>query len=84
MINVSGECKGTRKVVLTKWMLVIYSAVTFGYLLLLGFQGQTPPDNFLFNFTLGVGGIGGAFSIGNILEHRYGAMVAGVSKKEGQ
>lgn len=62
---------GSRKVILTKWMLVIFSAGTAGYLLLLGLQGETPPDSFFMSFAMGLGAIGGAFSVGNMVEHKY-------------
>jgi hypothetical protein len=62
--------QGNRKVILTKWMLVIFSVVTIGYFILLGLHGATPPDSFFMNFVLGLGAIGGAFTIGNIFEHR--------------
>ncbi|MDR4518937.1 MAG: hypothetical protein MRK00_16325 [Nitrosomonas sp.] len=74
------EKTGSRKVVMTKWMLIIYAIGTAVYLLLMGFQGATPPDSFMFNFTLGVGAIGGAFSLGNMMEHRYKAIA--VNKEE--
>ena len=62
--------EGSRKVVLTQWMLVIFSLGTLGYFILLGINGQSPPDSFFMNFVLGLGAIGGAFTVGNIFEHR--------------
>ncbi|CAK8712601.1 hypothetical protein KKHLCK_01620 [Candidatus Electrothrix laxa] len=62
--------EGSRKVILTKWMLIIFSLGTFGYYLLLGREGMAPPDSFFMNFVLGLGAIGGAFTLGNIFEHR--------------
>lgn len=62
--------EGSRKVVLTQWMLVIFSLGTLGYFILLGSNGQSPPDSFFMNFVLGLGAIGGAFTVGNIFEHR--------------
>jgi len=62
--------EGSRKVVLTKWMLIIFSLGTLGYFILLGVKGDAPPDSFFMNFVLGLGAIGGAFTIGNIFEHR--------------
>jgi hypothetical protein len=64
------EQEGGRKVILTKWLLIIFSLGTFGYLVLLGINDQAPPDSFFMNFVLGLGAIGGAFTIGNIFEHR--------------
>ena len=66
-----GEIKvGDRKVVLTQWMLVIFSIGTLGYFILLGLNSQAPPDSFFMNFVLGLGAIGGAFTAGNIFENR--------------
>lgn len=62
---------GSRKVILTKWMLVIFSGGTAAYILLYGLQGATPPESFFTWFVLGLGGIGGAFSVGNMVEHKY-------------
>jgi len=62
--------EGSRKVVLTKWMLIIFSLGTLGYYLLLGREGMAPPDSFFMNFVFGLGAIGGAFTVGNIFEHR--------------
>ena len=64
------EQEGSRKVILTKWLLVIFSLGTFGYMVLLGINDKAPPDSFFMNFVLGLGAIGGAFTIGNIFEHR--------------
>ncbi len=65
--------EGSRKVVLTKWMLIIFSLGTLGYFILLGLRGVAPPDSFFMNFVLGLGAIGGAFTVGNIFEHRANA-----------
>ena len=62
--------EGSRKVVLTKWMLVIFSLGTLGYYVLLGINNKAPPDSFFMNFVLGLGAIGGAFTVGNIFENR--------------
>ncbi|MCI5126050.1 MAG: hypothetical protein D3925_16655 [Candidatus Electrothrix sp. AR5] len=62
--------EGSRKVILTKWMLIIFSLGTFGYYFLLGREGMAPPDSFFMNFVFGLGAIGGAFTVGNIFEHR--------------
>jgi hypothetical protein len=62
--------EGSRKVILTKWMLIIFSLGTFGYYLLLGREGMAPPDSFFMNFVFGLGAIGGAFTVGNIFEHK--------------
>jgi len=62
--------EGSRKVVLTKWMLIIFSLGTLGYFLLLAIKGDAPPPSFFMNFVLGLGAIGGAFTVGNIFEHR--------------
>ena len=64
------EAKGNRKAILTKWMLIIFSLGTFGYMILLGYRGLPPPESFYMNFVLGLGAIGGAFTVGNIFEHR--------------
>lgn len=61
---------GSRKVILTKWMLIIFSVGTVGYFILLGMDGKSPPPSFFMNFVLGLGAIGGAFTVGNIFEHR--------------
>ncbi len=61
---------GSRKVALTKWMLVVFSLGTLGYFILLGMKGEAPPPSFFMNFVLGLGAIGGAFTVGNIFEHR--------------
>lgn len=60
---------GSRKVVLTKWMLIIFSVGTIGYLGLLGVNGAVPPESFYTWFVFGLGGIGGAFTFGNAIEH---------------
>jgi hypothetical protein len=65
--------EGSRKVVLTKWMLIIFSLGTLGYFILLGSKGEAPPPSFFMNFVLGLGAIGGAFTVGNIFEHRANA-----------
>ncbi|MCI5219588.1 MAG: hypothetical protein D3914_10480 [Candidatus Electrothrix sp. LOE2] len=62
--------EGSRKVILTKWMLIIFSLGTFGYYFLLGKQGMAPPESFFMNFVFGLGAIGGAFTVGNIFEHK--------------
>ncbi len=64
---------GDRKVVLTKWMLIIFSLGTLGYFILLGVNSKAPPDSFFMNFVLGLGAIGGAFTVGNIFENRANA-----------
>jgi flagellar basal body-associated protein FliL len=65
-----GEPEGSRKVILTKWMLVIFALGTVGYFILLGLNNSAPPESFFMNFMLGLGAIGGAFTVGNIFEHR--------------
>ncbi|MCI5168037.1 MAG: hypothetical protein D3903_18605 [Candidatus Electrothrix sp. GM3_4] len=62
--------EGSRKVILTKWMLIIFSLGTLGYYLLLAKSGEAPPASFFMNFVLGLGAIGGAFTVGNIFEHK--------------
>lgn len=62
--------EGSRKVTLTKWMLIIFSLGTIGYFILLGMKEDAPPPSFFMNFVLGLGAIGGAFTVGNIFEHR--------------
>ena len=62
--------EGSRKVILTKWMLVIFTLGTLGYFMLLGINSAAPPASFFMNFVLGLGAIGGAFTVGNIFEHR--------------
>ncbi len=57
-------------IVLTKWMLVIFSLGTLGYYILLGIKNEAPPESFFMNFVFGLGEIGGAFTIGNIFDHR--------------
>jgi hypothetical protein len=64
------EKEGNRKTILTKWMLVIFSVGTLGYLIILGNKGVAPPDSFYMNFVMGLGVIGGAFTVGNIFEHQ--------------
>ena len=61
---------GSRKVVLTKWMLVIFSVGTLGYMVLSIIHGKALPETFYMNFVFGLGAIGGAFTVGNIFEHR--------------
>lgn len=61
---------GGRKVVLTKWMLVIFTLGTFGYFILLALKGDSPPDSFFMNFVLGLSTIGGMFTAGNVFEHK--------------
>lgn len=53
--------EGSRKVILTKWMLIIFSLGTFGYYLLLGIKGEAPPPSFFMNFVFGLGAIGGTY-----------------------
>jgi len=67
---VTAEKTGSRKVVLTKWMLIIFALGTAGYFVLLGLKGDSPPDSFFMNFVLGLTTIGSAFTVGNIFEHR--------------
>ena len=67
MSNISS---GGRKVELTKWMLIIFSIGTLAYLIILARTSSAPPDSFYMNFVLGLGAIGGAFTVGNIFEHR--------------
>ena len=62
--------EGNRKVVLTKWMLIIFSLGTLGYYILLAMNGDAPPPSFFMNFVFGLGAIGGAFTVGNIFEHK--------------
>ena len=61
---------GSRKVVLTKWMLVIFSVGTLGYMVLSIIHREALPEMFYMNFVFGLGAIGGAFTVGNIFEHR--------------
>ena len=70
MSTLSSEQEGSRKVILTKWMLIIFSFGTLGYFILLGLRGKAPPDSFFMNFVLGLSAIGGSFTVGNIFEHR--------------
>jgi outer membrane biosynthesis protein TonB len=70
MIKLREENVGNRKVMLTKWMLIIFSLGTLGYFILLGIQGNSPPPSFFMNFVIGLGAIGGAFTVGNIFELR--------------
>ena len=70
MFDIEGEKEGSRKVVLTKWMLIIFSLGTFGYIFIMGSNGWQIPDNFFMNFVLGLGAIGGSFTVGNIFEHQ--------------
>ena len=37
---------------------------------MLGREGLAPPDSFFMNFVLGLGAIGGAFTVGNVFEHK--------------
>ncbi len=67
--------QGSRKVVLTQWMLVIFSLVTAGYMVLNGYQGNQLPESFFMTFVTGLGFIGGAFTAGNIFEHRAKATI---------
>jgi hypothetical protein len=61
---------GSRKVILTKWMLIIFSIGTMGYMMLSVIDGNPWPETFYMNFVFGLGAIGGAFTVGNIFEHR--------------
>ncbi|WP_196159886.1 hypothetical protein [Reinekea sp. G2M2-21] len=74
--------QGNRKVILTKWLLIIFSVGTVLYLLLLGLRGEVPPDSFFMNLVLGLGAIGGAFTAGNIFEHRAAAQKEVTKKME--
>lgn len=71
--KVQTKAEGSRKVVLTKWMLVVFAIGSIAYLGLLGYKGEVPPDSFFMNFVLGLGLIGGAFAAGNIFEHKSNA-----------
>jgi len=66
---VKEESVGNRKVILTKWMLVIFTIVTIIYLLIMGVHGKTPHESFYTWFVFGLGGIGGSFSFSNAIEH---------------
>ena len=68
------EVVGQRKVVLTKWSLIIFSFSTVGLMGLSVYHNTPLPDSFFMNFVLGLGGISGAFTVGNIFEHRAKAM----------
>ncbi len=68
---------GNRKVVLTKWMLVIFAAGTGLYLILCGYCSWTISESFYMNFVIGLGVIGGAFTVGNIFERRSIAKIKG-------
>ena len=70
LFDIEGEKTGSRKVVLTKWMLIIFSLGTFCYIFVMGSNGWQIPDNFFMNFVLGLGAIGGSFTVGNIFEHQ--------------
>lgn len=70
------EVVGQRKVVMTKWSLIIFSLGAFGYMTLNGYQGTPLPDSFFMNFVLGLGSISGLFTAGNMVEHRAKAMEA--------
>lgn len=67
------EIVGQRKVVMTKWMLIIFTLGTAGYMVLNGLQGVAMPESFYMSFVMGLGTIGGAFTAGNIFEHRANA-----------
>jgi len=72
---------GSRKVILTKWMLVIFSIGTLGYMVLSLIQTNPLPETFYMNFVLGLGAIGGAFTVGNIFEHRAQSKVKSAKAK---
>lgn len=67
---------GSRKVLLTKWGLIIYSIVTIGYMLLAGFERVELPESFYMNAVIALSAITGGYTVGNIFEHKY--------KKEGR
>lgn len=68
-----GEQQGSRKVILTKWMLVIFTIITLVYLGLAGINDWSIESSFYTMFVLGLGAIGGAFTVGNIFEHTANA-----------
>ncbi len=61
---------GSRKLILTKWMLIIFTIGTLGYMMLSIVHKKPLPETFYMNFVFGLGAIGGAFTVGNIFEHR--------------
>lgn len=63
------ETAGSRKLIITKWSLLLYAVVSIAYLTLLGFLGSVPPENFFFSFVIGLGGVAGTFSAANFGEH---------------
>ncbi|MDM8553476.1 hypothetical protein QUF75_01960 [Desulfococcaceae bacterium HSG7] len=76
---------GSRKVILTKWMLIIFSIGTFGYMVLSLVMNCPLPESFYMNFVLGLGAIGGAFTVGNIFEHRaQGQVNSAKAQAEGE
>lgn len=66
---VKEENVGSRKVVLTKWLLLIFTIGTAAYLFVMMMNGDSLPDSFYMNFVLGLGIIGGSFTLGNAAEH---------------
>jgi hypothetical protein len=76
---------GSRKVVLTKWMLVIFTVITAAYMVLSIVHHRPLPDSFYLNFVVGLGAIGGAFTVGNVFEHlsQRGRIVGSESQTEG-
>ncbi len=61
---------GSRKVVLTKWMLIIFAVGTGVYMIVCGYRNWPVAESFYMNFVIGIGAIGGAFTVGNIFEHK--------------
>lgn len=59
-----------KKVVRTKFLLLVFALAVLIYYIFLGFKGEVPPDYFFTNFVLVLTVIGGVFIVGNVVEHK--------------
>lgn len=70
---------GDRKVILTKWMIIVFNAGTALFLGVLAFTGQAIPESVMTTFGLVNAAILGSFTGGNIVEHITGGKSGVVS-----
>ena len=63
---------GSRKVILTKWTLIIQGVAAVAYLVAQAYSGAPISDNFIPSVIFGPTGVLAAFTGGNVMEHRSG------------
>jgi len=58
-------------------MLIIFAVGTGVYMIVCGYRNWPVADSFYMNFVIGLGVIGGAFTVGNIFERQSIAKIEG-------